>query len=198
MNSFEKPVVLIHGLWNSGEIFNLFIKKLDDKNIEYFAPTLKHDFGKISIIEITKSLNKLIIEKYGYEKKIDIIGFSMGGLIARNWIYRFEGYKRTEKFISIGSPHFGTLTAQLVPSFLLKGISEMKISSRFLIDLSKFDYLLENVECISFFTNWDLMVFPGWKAYLPRGNSYSLRIFKHKDLIRDERAIEVIFKELIN
>ena len=110
----------------------------------------------------------------------------------------FGGNKRIKKFISVGSPHKGTLTAQIVPRFPLKGISEMKINSKLLKDLYSSNDFLENVNCISFFTNWDLMVFPGWKAYLPKGNKYSLNIFKHKNLMKNEYAINEIVKKIIN
>jgi len=198
MESNNRPIVLIHGLWNTSDIFKSLTRKLDKYAIDYFAPTLKHDFGKVSIIDLTKFLNELIINKYGLEKEIDLLGFSMGGIIGSSWLKYFEGNKRIKKFISVGSPHNGTLTAQMVPSFPLKGISEMKINSKLLKDLYASNDFLENVNCISFFTNWDLMVFPGWKAYLPKGNKFSLNIFKHKNLMRNEYAINEIVKKIIN
>ena len=198
MKSNSRPIVLIHGLWNTSDIFKYLATKLDKVLIEYYAPTLKHDFGMVSIVELTKLLNELIIKKYGSKKEIDILGFSMGGIIGSYWLKYFDGNKRIKKFISVGSPHKGTLTAQIVPSFPLKGISEMKINSKLLKDLYASNDFLENVNCISFFTNWDLMVFPGWKAYLPKGNKYSLNIFKHKNLMKNEYAINEIVKKIIN
>ena len=198
MKISQRPIVLIHGLWNTSEIFKAIASKLEEKNFEYYAPTLKHDFGLISIIEIAKDLNDLIIEKYGISQEIDILGFSMGGLIGRYWIKKFDGYKRTKRFISIGSPHKGTFTAQFVPSYPLKGISEMKINSNFLKELSKNNHMLENIDCFSFYTKWDLMVFPGWKAYLPKGHKYSLSILKHKNLIRNTKAVNKIVDKIIN
>jgi len=52
--------------------------------------------------------------------------------------------------------------AQLIPKYPFKGISEMKINSKFLRGLANNDYFLDDIECINFFTYWDLMVFPGW------------------------------------
>ena len=198
MESNNRPIVLIHGLWNTSDIFKSLTKKLDQYSIDYFAPTLEHDFGKVSIIDLTKFLNQLIINKYGLDKEIDLLGFSMGGIIGSCWLKYFEGNKRINTFISVGSPHMGTLTAQIVPRFPLKGISEMKINSKLLKNLYASNDFLENVNCISFFTNWDLMVFPGWKAYLPKGNKYSLNIFKHKNLMKNEYAINEIVKKIIN
>ena len=195
--SQRNPIILIHGLWNTSDIFSSITSKLDQIGIEYFAPTLKHEYGRTSIVELTNLLNDLILEKYGLEKELDILGFSMGGIIGRYWIKKFNGYKRTRKFITVGSPHNGTLASQLVPKYPFTGISEMKINSFLLRELSKCDYLLRNVKCISFFTYWDLMVFPGWRAIMTSGEKISLKIYKHKNLVRNQKAIERIVDKLL-
>ncbi len=191
------PKILIHGLWNTSSIFSLITSKLDAKGVEYFAPTLNHAFGMTSIVELTKLMDQLILEKYGLEQEIDILGFSMGGIIGRYWINKFNGYKRTKRFITIGSPHNGTLVSQLVPKYPFKGISEMKINSPLLGDLANYDYFLNDIDCISFFTYWDLMVFPGWRANLNVGEKISLKIFKHRNLVRNPAAVERIIERLI-
>ena len=195
--SKRNPIILIHGLWNTADIFYSITSKLDEIGIEYFAPTLEHKYGMKSIVELTNLLNDLILEKYGCEQKLDILGFSMGGIIGRYWIKKFNGYKRTRQFITVGSPHNGTLASQLVPKYPFRGISEMKISSFLLRDLSKYDYLLEGINCISFFTYWDLMVFPGWRANLNLGEKISLKIYKHKNLVRNPEAVEKIINKLL-
>ena len=196
--SKSNPKILIHGLWNTADIFSSITSKLDEIGIEYFAPTLKHQYGMTSIVELTNLLNDLILEKYGYEKELDILGFSMGGIIGRYWIKKLNGYKRTKRFITIGSPHKGTLISQLVPKYPFTGIAEMKINSLLLRDLSGYDDLLSEINCISFFTYWDLMVFPGWRASLNSGEKISLRIYKHKNLVKNPYAVDKILDRLIN
>ena len=193
----RNPIILIHGLWNTSSIFSSITSKLDDIGIEYFAPTLNHSLGMTSIIDLTNILNELILEKYGLEKEIDILGFSMGGIIARYWLQKFNGNKRTRRLISIGSPHKGTLMAQLVPEFPFRGISEMKINSQFLKELAKNDCFLDGIECISFFTYWDLMVFPGWWTNLNIGEKIPLKVYKHRNLVRNNFSVEKIIKRII-
>ena len=188
---------MIHGLWNTSSIFSSITSKLDDIGIEYFAPTLNHSFGMTSIIDLTNILNELILEKYGLEKEIDILGFSMGGIIARYWLQKFNGNKRTRRLISIGSPHKGTLMAQLVPKFPFRGISEMKINSQFLKELAKNDCFLDGIECISFFTYWDLMVFPGWWTNLNIGEKIPVKVYKHRNLVRNNFSVEKIIERII-
>ena len=193
----RNPIILIHGLWNTSSIFSSIITKLDDIGIEYFAPTLKHSYGMTSIIDLTNILNELILEKYGLEKELDILGFSMGGIIGRYWIQKFNGYKRTRRFISIGAPHKGTLVAQLVPKYPFRGISEMKINSKFLRKLANSDFLLDDVECINFFTYWDLMVFPSWWTSLNLGEKISLKVYKHRNLVRNNLSVEKIIGKIM-
>ena len=121
----------------------------------------------------------------------------MGGIIGSYWIKKFNGYKRTRRFITVGSPHRGTLSSQLIPKYPFKGISEMKINSPLLSELSNYDHLLNGIDCISFFTYWDLMVFPGWRAYLNSGKKISLDIYKHKNLVRNPVAVKRIIEKLI-
>ncbi len=188
---------MIHGLWNNSSIFSSISSKLDDIGVEYFAPTLKHSYGMTSIIDLTNILNELILEKYGLEKKLDILGFSMGGIIGRYWLQKFNGYKRTRRFISIGSPHKGTFIAQLVPKFPFRGISEMKIKSKFLRELAKNDFLLDDIECINFFTYCDFMVFPSWWTNLNLGKKISVKVYKHRNLVRNNSAVDKIIGEII-
>ena len=191
------PIILIHGLWNTSNIFASITSKLDEKGIEYFAPTLDHAYGMTSIVQLTIVLDKLILDKYGKEKELDILGFSMGGIIGRYWIKKFNGYKRTRRFITVGSPHMGTLASQLVPQYPFGGISEMKINSSLLIELSHLNHLLKDIDCVSFYTYWDLMVFPGWRAYLPFGEKIPLNIYKHRNLVRSPLAVEKIIERII-
>ena len=193
----RNPIILIHGLWNTSSIFSFITSKLDELGVDYFAPTLNHSFGMTSIVELTNLMDKLILEKYGLQQEIDILGFSMGGVIGRYWINKFNGYKRTKRFITIGSPHNGTLASQLVPEYPFRGISEMKINSSLLRDLAKYDYFLNDIECISFFTFWDLMVFPGWRAHLNVGEKISLKILKHRNLVRNPAAVERILERIM-
>ena len=72
---------MVHGLWNTSDIFSSITSRLDQTKIEYYAPTIRHDYGMTSIVELTNLFNDLILDKYGFEKELDILGFSMGCLL---------------------------------------------------------------------------------------------------------------------
>ena len=192
-----RPIILVHGLWDTPRVFRRLSKKLEQKGFSVFIPHLPHEYGAISIRNLAKDLETYILDKFGSEKLIDLLGFSMGGLISRFWLQKMGGALRTKRFISVGSPHQGTFTAQLIPACLFAGIAEMKRGSRFLRELGDDVLLLRNVECISFYSATDLMVFPGRQAVLPLGRNSSIPVLTHKGLIHSQISIELIVKEIL-
>ena len=198
METYKRPIFLIHGLWNNPKLFEKLINKIKEDDFELYKPHLPHNFGKTSLRWLARELDSKIEELVGPEKEIDIVGFSMGGLISRIWLQNHNGFLRTKRFFSIGTPHFGTYTAQLIPSYLMAGIAEMKRGSRLLSQLNNDLTSLEKVECTSFYTKWDLMSFPGWQAKLSIGDSYQLPVLTHKELITSSSSIDILVKKIFN
>ena len=124
-NKIKRPVILIHGLWNNSGIFKQFFKTLDRYKVEYYAPTLFQQFGMVSIADLAASLDKEIINNFGLEREIDIVGFSMGGIVGRYWIKKFEGFKRTKKFISIGKYYIDTISYKINIEYILSNYHEL-------------------------------------------------------------------------
>jgi triacylglycerol lipase len=48
--------------------------------------------------------------------RVDFVGHSLGGIIARIYIQMLGGYRRSDRCITLGSPHAGTYNAYWVPS----------------------------------------------------------------------------------
>jgi len=196
LDTNKRPIFLIHGLWNNPKLFEKLIKKIKEDDYELYRPHLPHKYGKTSLRCLARDLDSKIMEFVGPEIEIDIVGFSMGGLISRFWLQNYNGFLRTKRFFSIGTPHFGTYTAQMMPSSLMQGIAEMKRGSSLLSQLNNNLTTLEKVECTSFFTKWDLMSFPGWQAKLSIGNSYHLPVMTHKQLITNSNSLDILAKKI--
>ena len=196
MNLNKRPIFLIHGLWNNPKLFDKLIEKINEDEYRIYRPHLPHNFGKTSLRQLAIDLNSKIDELVGPSIDIDLVGFSMGGLISRVWLQNYNGFLRTKRFFSIGTPHLGTYTAQFIPSFPMHGLADMKRGSRLLSQLNNDLTSLKKVECISFFTKWDLMSFPGWQAKLSIGDSYHLPVLTHKELITKSIALDILAKKI--
>ena len=198
MSSLNRNIVLVHGLWDSPNVFNPLVSYLCNKNTCIFSPDLLHDEGRIPLTKLAINLNHSILERFGTHTPIDLFGFSMGGVISRIWLQKFGGALRTRRFISVGAPHYGTFSAQFVPSWFRSGIADMKRGSHLLRELNKDVDLLQSVKCSSYFCRWDLVVFPGWQAVLPIGPSHSLPVLTHRALISNSKSLEILGTALLS
>ncbi len=192
----RRPLVLVHGLWNDSRLFTQLIKLLDQTGIPILAPSLPHRFGRRSLIPLADQLGVYIHEAFGPDTSIDLLGFSMGGLICRIWLQKLGGAHRTNRFISVGTPHQGTFTAQLMPPWLLPGVAEMKRASFLIKDLNSDLSSFKDITCISYFCFWDLMVLPGWRAVLPVGSRYAMPVLTHRQLISNSKALNILANAL--
>ena len=193
-----RPLVLVHGLFDTPRLFSRLARRLELQHRPVLSPHLPHRFGATPLRKLAQKLDGLIQDHWGLETPIDLLGFSMGGVIARTWLQEFGGAKRTHRFISVGSPQQGTLTAQCIPAWLFAGIADMKRGSPLLRSLNDNYADLQTVECISFFCRWDLMVCPGWQAVLPIGKSTAVPVLTHQQLMSHPRSLDLLIESLLN
>jgi triacylglycerol lipase len=153
-------------------------------------PHLPHGLGQPPLLQLAERLGRHLEAELGRQGPLDLLGFSMGAVVARTWIQLLGGHHRTRRFLSVAGPHHGTLTAQWIPHAWLPGLADMKIGSPFLRRLNSDLTPLRGMDCRSFFTRFDLMVVPGWRAILPVGPATALPVWSHPALLSDRRALE--------
>lgn len=184
-----RPVVLVHGLWDTPKLFAPLVQRLAPRGVPCLTPALPHRFGAVSLRDLALQLDHFIHSHLGVHE-IDLLGFSMGGVISRIWLQDLGGASRCRRFISLGSPQEGTFTAQWIPRWPLAGIAEMKRGSDLLVHLNAEAHKLDGVDCISLYSPWDLMVIPGWRAVLPAGEHKAIAVLTHRQLIRHPCALD--------
>ena len=191
-----RPLVLMHGLWDTPRLFRRLIQAIDAPDQPLLAPHLPHGLGVVPLRQMARRLDRAIQERFGSEAEIDLFGFSMGGVIGRIWLQELGGARRTRRFFSVGSPQQGTLAALPIPRFLLAGAADMKHGSDLLRTLNRDARALEAVSCRSYFCRWDLMVCPGWQAVLPVGPRVELPVWTHQQLIAHPSAVNRLAADL--
>jgi len=193
----QPPLVLVHGLLDTPEVFQKLRHEIGDRRLDLLIPHLSLRLGRTPIEEAAAELAAHIDAAYPGQTPLDLLGFSIGGVIARTWIQRLGGHRRTRRFISLGSPQQGTLTAQPWPGKIFKGLADLKWDSALLRELNSNSELLESVDCHSFYSALDLAVLPGWRAVLPIGPQTELPVATHPQLLRDAAAIKPLAAELL-
>lgn len=189
--------MLVHGLWDTPRLFNRLKRELGDRRQPLLIPHLPHRLGAVGLLELAELLGCHIETAFGSEQPIDVLGFSMGGVIVRSWIQLLAGYRRTRRFHCVGSPQRGTWTAQPWPSPIFHGIADMKRGSALLRRLDADLSTLAPVDCRSYYCRTDLTVFPGWQARLPIGAVVALPVWTHRQLITDTRALQILSGQLM-
>lgn len=193
----RRPLVLVHGLWDTPRLFRRLERQLEAHAFPLLVPHLPHRLGAVPLCHLAEQLDAHIRRHFGEEQTIDLLGFSMGGVISRIWLQQLGGVHRTHRFISVGSPQRGTITAQWIPPWLFAGLADMKRGSPLLRSLNHDVASLRQIDCLSYFCRWDLMVVPGWQAHLPVGDVHSVPVLTHQQLISDPRALDQLEQALL-
>ena len=191
------PLVLVHGLLDTPEVFRLLRQHLGGQRPDLLIPALPMRFGLTPVREAALHLQQQIEAVAPGTGPLDVLGFSIGGVIARSWIQQLGGQRRTRRFISLGSPQQGTWTAQPWPRRLFPGLADLRCGSALLQELNSDLEGLRGVECHSFYSALDLAVLPGWRAVLPVGTSRALPVATHPQLLRDPAALRPLAQELL-
>jgi pimeloyl-ACP methyl ester carboxylesterase len=105
-------------------------------------------------------------------ERVDLIGHSQGGLVARHYVKYLGGDAKVDSLISLGAPHYGTLSANIV-TFLGLGTclgvpscEEMSQGSAYLADLNDGPDQIGPVRYTNIATTLDEFVYPYRNSFL--------------------------------
>ena len=119
--------------------------------------------------------------------RIDLIGHSIGGLVARFYLQQLGGQRRVDRLITIGAPHQGTHASVYVPT---RAVSDLHPGCSF---LRKLDALPPpDVRCLSIALGRDLMVLPAENAHAPFGERLTFDDLGHLDALLSPRVFNAV------
>ena len=187
------PVILLHGLGDRPRLFRHLVARLESGGREAHALELVPNNGHARLEDLAAQVADAIGQRFAPERKLDLVGFSMGGIVARYYIQRLGGLERVERLITIGSPHQGTWSAHFLPR---DGARQMRPGSRFLRDLNRDADQLTRLKVASIWTPYDFMIVPGGSARLAGSSTYRVPVFAHAFMLRDARVLALVHKLL--
>lgn len=148
--------------------------------------------GARGMDELAEDFGSFVNERFPGER-VSVVGFSMGGLVARYWVQRLGGAARTDRLVTISTPHRGTLPAALLP---LRGLRQLRRASPFLDDLNHDAGSLEACGVASIWSPLDYMIVPPSSARLGVGAERCLFIPLHFWIPRSRRVIGEVLRLL--
>jgi triacylglycerol esterase/lipase EstA (alpha/beta hydrolase family) len=180
------PTLLLHGLFVNRACWFWFRFRLKQHGCENIVTINLSGFHSEEVL--TELLSKKIDElrhRLGVNK-VNLVGHSMGGIIARNYVQRRGGQDKVDRLIFLGTPHQGS---KLTPfSFMPLGKLLMP-GSDFLNRLNN-EPAPTGVRAINIYTRKDNMVLPNTSAQLAWGTQIELDDMGHTSLIYRAAAID--------
>jgi triacylglycerol lipase len=182
------PVVLVHGIFSTGGDMERLARHLRSQAREVFQPTLTPNSGHAPIEDLAQQFARYI-ECELHDRRFDLIGFSMGGLIARYYLQRLGGIGKVGRFVTMAAPHHGTHAARLAR---LPGWVQMRPGSDFLCDLASDADVLRRVPFTSFFTPLDAIIVPASSSEMPQARNVRMWAAMHPSFILEKRCIRAV------
>jgi len=187
-------IVLVHGIYNTSRRFRVMQAEFERKGYRCIAPSLAPNSGSKGLEHLAEQL-KAAIDKAieGNKQKVCLVGFSMGGLVARYYLQELEGYRSTSLFFSIAAPHHGSLWAHCLP---ILGVRQMRPDSAFIRLLQQGSDRLRKVTCYSYWTPFDLVILPANSSVWEQADNIRVDVLAHPLMVRDARVIADILEKL--
>ncbi|GHB45067.1 lipase [Streptomyces cirratus] len=158
------PVLLLHGFTDNRSVFVLLrralaadgLRRVETYNYSPFTRDLRTTAGQLA-----RRVEELC-ERTGQEQ-IDLVGHSLGGLVARYYIQRLGGDARVRTLVTLGTPHAGTSVAPFMDAHPL--VRQMRPGSEVMTELGA-PAPGCRTRCVAFWSEFDGLMSPPGTARL--------------------------------
>lgn len=184
---------MVHGIWKDGGSFRALSRHLQKRGFDVHTIDLTPNDGRAGIPELGEQLAAFVANLLPNGEPLDLIGFSMGGVVSRYYLQRLGGVDRVRRFVTISSPHNGTMTAYLRR---LPGALQMRPDSELLRELNREIQVLSRIDVTSIWTPLDLMIMPPHSSRLPIGREVLVAAPLHALMLHDPRSLRAVAEAL--
>jgi triacylglycerol esterase/lipase EstA (alpha/beta hydrolase family) len=191
-DSRRVPVLLVHGYGCNSGFWAHLEPLLDRERISHASVDLEPVAG--SIDEYAPLIEARVQELCAATgaARIAIVAHSMGGLAARAWM-RSYGSARVAKLITLGTPHHGTVLANLG---LGANAAQMRRDSAWLRDLAAGETQDVRARIVSIYTHHDNIVAPQDSSILPGARNVAFGGVGHVALGSNPRILAEVLRVL--
>ena len=183
------PVVLVHGILDTVARLGYLESHLRENGLPVYSLDLVPNDGRAGIEVLARQLADFVAYRFPSGQLVDLVGYSMGGLVCRYYLQQLGGRARVRKLVAIATPHRGTWTAFLWWS---AGVRQMRPGSEFLRELNSDATSLDGIDILSLWTPFDLTILPAASSVFSRGQTTRVNVAAHPWMARDRRVVEIV------
>jgi triacylglycerol lipase len=186
-------VVLVHGIFDTGRKFRTMRPYLEARGHVCLTPSLVPNNGRDGLPALAEQLKREIDAAFGPDEAIGLVGFSMGGLIARWYLQELGGHARVDPFIAIAAPMRGTIWAYGYPG---EGARQMRPGSDFLMRLAEGVDRLDRLNLFAYWTPFDAMIVPQASADWALADSRRIPALCHPCMLWHDALLAEVASQL--
>ena len=189
----RNPVLLIHGIKDDARKMEPMARYLRGQGWDAKTMSFRPSWGQKGLDVLAGQVAEFIDQNYAPGEKIDLVAFSMGGLVTRYYLQRLGGLARVQRYITLAAPHHGTLLAWLIPT---AGCRQMRPGSAFLRDLNGDAAQLAQLDFTSFWTPFDAIIVPQRSSVMAQARNVKLPIALHPLMVWQGRMLDQVAEAL--
>jgi triacylglycerol lipase len=191
----EKRVVLVHGIGHDHQQLSLMAQYLSDHGFEPHAVSLVPSDAVDGLTPLAEQLKEFVNSITPDGGKVHLVGFSMGGLVSRIYMQKFDGWMKLVSMITIATPHHGTIMAFFRNT---TGVVEMRPYSKLIRSLNSELGAINRPTMKQIWTPIDHLIVPATSGRLPYGKNVMLLVPGHDRLMESERCHREVLATLQN
>ncbi len=196
MTTSPKHIVFVHGIFNTGRVFALMVRDARNYGFIPHAPSLTRADGRASLSELAEQIQAVVESSVPAGEQCLLVGFSMGGIVARHYLQALGGRDRVERFVAIGSPHSGSIMAFGMPRRYFPGCADMRPGSAFLRHLHETEHTLDGLPRMALYTPSDTMIVPPRSAQWQGVETHNVGLHFHPFMPYSRRVRKVVWEFL--
>jgi triacylglycerol lipase len=191
--SQRNPVLLVHGLKDDERKMEPMARYLRSQGWDARTMSCRPSWGQKGLDELAGQVADFIAANYSPDQQIDLVAFSMGGLVCRYYLQRLGGLERVQRYVSISAPNRGSVLAWLIPN---PGCRQMRPGSAFLRDLESDETRLSKLEFTSLWTPYDAIIIPPRSSEMPQARNVKMQVFCHPLMVWQRGCLAAVAQAL--
>lgn len=191
----SRVTYLLHGAWAPPAVFWPMRRYLEDK-VEGELVIWGYGLG-MDVVPLARRFARFVAAyspgvtlaagTASPAARVDVVGHSLGGLIARYWAQELGGARRLDRLVTLATPHHGTTNARL-----LDQARDMRPGSELLERLEATRKTLDGVRVTTIAARDDFMVVPSHNALLEGSDAHHLDEVGHNGLLFSPRVFALV------